>query len=77
MGVKSYNPRAIPDFRVGQKVRIAQIDKNEDAERKRKIPFKGEVVDITKFNVVIKSENNIRESFKFVDFLTGDVRLLD
>lgn len=68
--VRTYNPKAIPEFEIGQKVRI------QNCSERDKPVFSGEVVVVTKFNVTVKNKHNVKESFSYVNFLTGHIKLL-
>lgn len=60
-----------PNFALNQKVEILR-----SKSRSGSSTFKGTVIAITNYFITIKNGYGIKESFRFMDFKTGEIQLM-
>jgi hypothetical protein len=73
--VKTYNPSAIPSFENGQNVRLLKSPKLVGKRLKGTL-IEGQVISVNSTHITVKNKNGVKESFRYADFLTGDLKLL-
>jgi hypothetical protein len=76
MTIQKLDSKGIPIFNINDKVAINKGKSTEDKRKRSSDIFRGRVVAVTDRLVTVKSKNGYKESFSFVDFLTGVVRLV-
>ena len=75
--MKTYNPKAIPQIEMNQKVKISKGKKNVDNRKTQpENIFKGKVMSINSRHFTVINALGIKESFKYSDFICGDISLL-
>lgn len=73
---RPYKPNPVPKFELEQKFTIDKSAKSIDNRKKVRDVFAGKVIDVSRAHVTLQNKNGVKESFRFLDFMTGDIAVL-